>query len=84
MSKWAALCTLPVNGNLFLRYPICAWNLAPYVMVGGGAGWDGNVVGYGSVGPAGMGLLPGKGLVPEGKPLAEPLQGRAGGGRIFP
>ncbi len=24
-------------GNLYLRYPICSWNLAPYVMVGGGA-----------------------------------------------
>jgi hypothetical protein len=24
-------------GNLFLRYPICQWNLAPYVMIGGGA-----------------------------------------------
>lgn len=23
-------------GNLFLRYPICSWNLAPYAMVGGG------------------------------------------------
>jgi hypothetical protein len=24
-------------GNVFLRYPICSLNLAPYVMVGGGA-----------------------------------------------
>lgn len=23
-------------GSLFLRYPICSWNLAPYAMVGGG------------------------------------------------
>lgn len=42
-------------GNLFLRYPICAWNLAPYLMVGGGANY-GNVgirdggQGYGHVG----------------------------------
>jgi hypothetical protein len=41
---------MPLNGNLFLRYPICSWNLAPYVMVGGGVGWDGTAVGYGNVG----------------------------------
>lgn len=41
---------MPVNGNLFLRYPICSLNLSPYVMVGGGAGWDGNLVGYGNAG----------------------------------
>ncbi|HEY5768922.1 MAG TPA: hypothetical protein VIS71_03660 [Terrimicrobium sp.] len=41
---------LPVGGNLFLRYPICALNLAPYIMVGGGVGWDGDAVGYGNVG----------------------------------
>jgi hypothetical protein len=41
---------MPVSGNLFLRYPICAWNLAPYLMVGGGAGWDGNMIGFGNVG----------------------------------
>ena len=34
---------LPVGGNLFLRYPICALNLAPYILVGGGAAWDGDV-----------------------------------------
>ena len=38
---------LPVGGNLFLRYPICAWNLAPYILVGGGAGWEADVSGYG-------------------------------------
>jgi hypothetical protein len=41
---------MPVNGNVFLRYPICSLNLAPYIMAGGGAGWDGNVVGFGNVG----------------------------------
>ena len=41
---------LPVGGNFFLRYPICAWNLAPYIFVGGGAAWDGDCVGYGNVG----------------------------------
>ena len=41
---------LPVGGNLFLRYPICALNLAPYIMVGGGVGWDGDALGYGNVG----------------------------------
>ena len=29
-AEWATL------GNLFLRYPICSWNIAPYAMVGGG------------------------------------------------
>ncbi len=41
---------LPLGGNFFVRYPICAWNLAPYAMVGGGAGWDGTTIGYGNVG----------------------------------
>ena len=41
---------LPLAGNFFIRYPICAINLAPYVMVGGGAGWDGTCIGYGNVG----------------------------------
>jgi hypothetical protein len=39
-----------IMGNAFFRYPICSLNLAPYVMVGGGAGWDHRAVGYGSVG----------------------------------
>ncbi len=41
---------LPIGGNLFLRYPICKWNLAPYAMVGGGGTWDGYGTGYGNVG----------------------------------
>ncbi len=41
---------LPAGGNLFFRYPICAWNLAPYVLVGGGGTWDGHGTGYGNVG----------------------------------
>ena len=30
-TRWATI------GNFFIRYPICSWNLAPYLMVGGGA-----------------------------------------------
>lgn len=41
---------LPLAGNFFLRYPICSWNIAPYLMVGGGGAWDGVGVGYGNVG----------------------------------
>ncbi len=41
---------LPLGGNFFIRYPICSLNLAPYVMVGGGAAWDGTTLGYGNVG----------------------------------
>jgi len=43
---------LPLNGNFFIRYPICAWNLAPYVMVGGGADFQRNrkSIGFGDVG----------------------------------
>jgi hypothetical protein len=37
-TRWATI------GNLFLRYPICSWNLAPYLMIGGGANY-GNVGG---------------------------------------
>ncbi len=41
---------MPLGGNLFLRYPICSLNLAPYIVVGGGAAWDGTCIGYGNVG----------------------------------
>lgn len=43
---------MPVNGNFFLRYPICSINLAPYIMVGGGADFQRNraSIGYGNVG----------------------------------
>jgi len=41
---------MPCGGNLIFRYPICAWHLAPYVMVGGGGAWDGVGTGYGNVG----------------------------------
>jgi hypothetical protein len=37
-TRWATI------GNLFLRYPICSMNLAPYIMLGGGANY-GNVGG---------------------------------------
>ena len=45
-TEWAT------SGNLLLRYPICAWNLAPYVMVGGGADFqrDRSSIGFGNVG----------------------------------
>ena len=39
-----------IVGNAYFRYPICSWNLAPYIMAGGGAGWDGYAIGYGHVG----------------------------------
>lgn len=32
-TRWATI------GNLFIRYPICSWNLAPYIMIGGGANY---------------------------------------------
>jgi hypothetical protein len=32
-TRWATI------GNLFIRYPICSWNLAPYLMIGGGANY---------------------------------------------
>lgn len=40
----------PAGGNLFLRYPICDWNLTTYGMVGGGGAWNGEGKGYGNVG----------------------------------
>lgn len=43
---------LPLSGNFFIRYPICAWNLAPYIMVGGGGSWASGEsgLGFGNVG----------------------------------
>lgn len=41
---------LPLGFNAFFRLPICAWNIAPYSMVGVGAAWDGKGVAYGNVG----------------------------------
>ncbi|MBE2179797.1 MAG: hypothetical protein IAE97_04940 [Chthoniobacterales bacterium] len=45
-AEWATL------GNLFLRYPICSWNMAPYAIIGGGAryGDGGRGKGVGTVG----------------------------------
>ena len=42
----------PLNGNFFVRFPICSINLAPYVMVGGGADFQRNrsTIGFGNVG----------------------------------
>lgn len=39
-----------ILGNAFFRYPICSLNLAPYAMIGGGAGWDHKTVGFGTLG----------------------------------
>jgi len=33
ITRWATI------GNVFVRYPICNWNLAPYLMFGGGANY---------------------------------------------
>ena len=43
---------MPLNGNFFIRYPICSLNLAPYIMVGGGAEFEKGhrSLGYGNVG----------------------------------
>ncbi len=41
---------MPLGLNLFARYPICKWNLAPYMMVGAGGAWDGEAKAYGNVG----------------------------------
>ena len=39
------------TADLFLRYPICSWHLAPYAMIGGGAYWSYPLsLGFGSVG----------------------------------
>jgi len=52
-TRWATI------GNLFIRYPICSWNLAPYLMLGGGANY-GNVpkvqTDIGTYKPAGQGF----------------------------
>ena len=42
-------------GNVFFRYPICSINLAPYAMVGGGAGYGSGRRGHG-MGHVGGGL----------------------------
>ena len=39
-----------LQADLLLRYPICAWNLAPYVMVGGGGSWGPASQGDGNAG----------------------------------
>ncbi len=40
-TEWATI------GNFFVRYPICSWNLAPYIMAGGGAAYGDNTKGHG-------------------------------------
>jgi hypothetical protein len=44
-----------IIGNAFFRYPMVLWDLdvAPYLMIGGGAGWDHTPVGFGYVGVGG-------------------------------
>ena len=41
------------TGNLILRYPICQWNLAPYLLVGGGAQY-GNIPNLNNVAGSGQ------------------------------
>ncbi len=44
-AEWSSI------GNLFLRYPICSLNLAPYALVGGGGAYgSGKGYGFGHVG----------------------------------
>lgn len=57
-------------GSLYLRYPICSWNLAPYAMVGGGAAYGSQTRGHG-LGHVGAGLeyrvTPNIGLFTDGR-----------------
>ena len=57
-------------GTLYLRYPICAWNLAPYAMVGGGTAYGSGLKGHGE-GLVGAGLeyrfTPNVGLFTDGR-----------------
>ena len=39
-----------IQGDLLFRYPICAWNIAPYAMIGGGGHWGPSSQGDGNVG----------------------------------
>lgn len=39
-----------LQADLLVRYPICAWNLAFYGMIGGGANWGGATQGDGNIG----------------------------------
>jgi hypothetical protein len=39
-----------VQADLLVRYPITSWNLAPYVMIGGGGAWGSASQGDGNVG----------------------------------
>ena len=42
-----------IIGNVFIRYPICKWNMAPYLMIGGGGGFGQESVGFGHIGGGG-------------------------------
>ncbi len=39
-----------LQADLLFRLPICAWNLAPYAMIGGGASWGPSSQGDGNIG----------------------------------
>jgi hypothetical protein len=54
-TRWATI------GNFFVRYPICSWNLAPYLMIGGGANY-GNVPNRPAFGVGGQSRLAGQGF----------------------
>lgn len=59
-------------GSLYVRYPICSWNLAPYAMVGGGAAYGDHTKGHG-LGHVGAGLeyrfTPNIGIFSDGRYL---------------
>lgn len=51
--RWNTVGAIGVDtlqGNLFFRYPLCSWNLAPYIMLGGGGIWGQHSQGVGNLG----------------------------------
>ena len=65
-TRWATI------GTLYVRYPICEWNLAPYLMIGGGAN-------YGNTPKADF-ALPGGGVAKAKTYAAGQGFGHVGGG----
>ena len=68
-------------GSLYLRYPICSWNLAPYAMVGGGTTYANNLKGHGE-GHVGAGLeyrfTPHIGLFSDGRYVYSSVEPKGG------
>jgi hypothetical protein len=51
--RWNTVGAIGVDSlqaSFFLRYPISSWNLAPYLMLGGGSIWGANSQGVGNIG----------------------------------